>query len=150
MTAGTNPLPPLGHTYRLSTLQGVRDALQIKKLAGDTQLTREEVIAYFKWWGSLAPAVRKDLTATRQAAEEAAAERRQVLAQQKEEARQEAVRKNQAYQGGRFACPHANCRWFYVCVWPAQRQRLRRALGLPAREHPAVVPLRVSDQIPSL
>ena len=63
----------------------------MKRLAGDTQLSREEVISYLRWWRSLEPRVREDMTATREAAEAAAAERKLMLAQQKAAAAQEAA-----------------------------------------------------------
>lgn len=73
--------------------------LQVKKLAGDTQLTREEVLDYMKWWRSLDERVRKDMTATREAAEAAEAERQQVLEQQREAAAQSAAVVKLKFQG---------------------------------------------------
>jgi hypothetical protein len=54
---------------------------QIKQLAGDTQLSRQQVLSYMKWWGSLEPDVRNDLQASRLAADQAVQERRSGLAQ---------------------------------------------------------------------
>lgn len=95
-------------------------SLQIKKLAGDSQLTREEVLGFLKWWASLSPEVRQDMQATREAAEAAEEERKQVREQQKRVAQEEAVLKNKSYQGefNHFRMARDGC-WFVpdLCSW---------------------------------
>jgi hypothetical protein len=97
-------------------------SLQIKKLAGDSQLTREEVLGFLKWWASLSPEARKDMQATREAAEAAEEQRKQVREQQKRAAHDEAVLKNKSYQGKFKRTPcriaHDEC-WLVsdLCLW---------------------------------
>lgn len=72
----------------------------MKQLVGDTQLSREEVLAYLNWWSSLDADVRADLQSTRLEAERAAEERRMIEMEQRKLAAAEATARNRTFQGG--------------------------------------------------
>lgn len=82
--------------------------LQVKQLVGDTQLSREEVLAYLNWWSSLDADVRADLQSTRLEAERAAEERRMIEMEQRKLAAAEATARNRTFQGGAHAPPACN------------------------------------------
>lgn len=59
--------------------------MQIKKLAGDTQLSREEVLTFLKWWRSLPDNTKASFTEATVAAEQALEERKAIRESQKAE-----------------------------------------------------------------
>ena len=71
----------------------------MKELAGDTQLTREEILEWFRWWESLPEGTRASMHEARVAAETAAADRTAHLKQQKAERTQAAMEERLRYQG---------------------------------------------------
>jgi hypothetical protein len=101
--------------------------VQIKQLAGDLKLSREDVLDYLKWLATLGPKKRASLTEARKAAENAAAERKAIRQQQKAKASERAATQNKKYQGAEAALPtHFPVRASGV---PRMRLRTQRFVG---------------------
>lgn len=66
--------------------------MQIKKLAGDTQLSREEVMTFLKWWRTLPKNTKESFTEATIAAEQASVERKAIREARKAERSQQAWR----------------------------------------------------------
>lgn len=74
-------------------------AAQIKKLAGDTQLSRDDVLTFLKWWRSLPENTKTSFTEATIAAEQALEERKAIREARKAERSQQAWR---TFQGKRL------------------------------------------------
>jgi hypothetical protein len=111
----------------VSSLSVAAVALQIKRLAGDCQMTRDEVLAYLKWWGTLSDQDRKNFCETWQAAEDASARRQTFVEDQKAAKAAKAAEENKKYQGAYWRRLHAAVLTYWqqphACMQPHRSAR---------------------------
>lgn len=77
--------------------------MQIKRLAGELQLSRADVLDYLKWMGGLDPTVREQLKSTRLAAENAELERKEAVEERKQSKLAAEAAEKKRYQGALLA-----------------------------------------------
>ena len=70
--------------------------MQVREIAGDLDLSREEVLYFVSWLRSLPPETRESMKESREAAEHALAERKQLLQEKVPETSAEKM----TFQGG--------------------------------------------------